>query len=78
MNLWRRFVSNLAYGLTSLNHSKLPAIVIGVMLVVVGTGIYRGKGKVIHRFPGLTDSQQGLVLAVAGGIAIIWGVISLI
>ena len=71
-------MSSLFYGLTSLDHSKLPAIVIGGILVLVGTGVYRGKGKVIRRFPGLTDSRQGLVLAAAGAICLLWGVASLI
>lgn len=66
--------SNL--GRVSLNLSRIFAIVIGALLAVVGTGIYRGKGKLVRRLPGLTDSQQGLAMAAAGAILLLWGVLS--
>jgi Protein of unknown function (DUF3185) len=53
-------------------------VIVGVCLVIGGYGMYTGRAKVIRRFPGLTDSQQGLVLIVAGAVFMIWGIVSFI
>ena len=51
----------------------VPAILLGACLLYVGYGGYRGKGKIIRRFPRLTDAQQGLVLVAAGLVLLIYG-----
>ncbi len=46
--------------------------------MIAGYGAYSGRGKMIHRLPVLSQPQQGLVLAAAGAIAIVWGMVSLV
>jgi hypothetical protein len=54
----------------------LAQILIGAGLVVVGYGVHSGRGKMIHRFPVLTQPQQGLILAGAGLVLIVWGLVA--
>ena len=54
----------------------LVPIIVGVCLVIGGSGMCTGRAKVIRRLPGLTDSQQGLVLIAAGAIAIVLGLVA--
>lgn len=54
----------------------VSAILIGACVLCVGYGTLRGKGKIIRRFPGLTDAQQGLVLVASGLMLLIYGLVA--
>jgi hypothetical protein len=57
---------------------NVAAIPIGLCLIFAGTGTYLGRGHIFHRLPGLTDSQQGLLIAVLGVVCFALGVASVL
>jgi hypothetical protein len=57
---------------------NLLGLIIGAVLVFVGTAGYLGNGKAVHRLPVLTDAQQGLLLAGCGAGLHVWKLVSLL